>query len=375
MNIKQKFYTSIVDSSLSEEAIANVRKVDTEMLVHMNNLHDRVQEDLTKFQPVIVAQFTPGGGKFTLLQNKYNKESRTTIEPVSNLFEIAKSIAHAPLGIYGCFGPYTGNLMNQDWREPLEKYLNVLQASFDTFDNIGEGLEIDDTLKESLTTNLNKIPEKFDEACLHLTSKTVISHIKFILKKLLTSAIHFITNTALPLKKGESIANVFQEWCNEESADTNAPNNTLYKLIVQCQVIAATTQEYGISKLMEEWKNTFSNEEWSKLYVIVEAEWVTRKLNSIAQSILPHMTDKLLALNQKLLIVTNLSDVKSALHFLARIIEDRAAANLILTNQKGPRKHLSGQVDLLGPIMFNVVCGNMLEEKKEEINLVQKCPY
>lgn len=182
-----------------------------------------------------------------------------------------------------------------------------------------------------------------------------------------------ITSTALPLKTGESIADVFQKWCNKGSGATEYPNDTLYKLIVQCQVVAATTQEYGISTLMEDWKETFSAEEWSKLYVIVEAEWVTRKMNSIAQCILPQMANKLKALNQNLLIVTNLSDIESALHFLARILEDRAAAALILTDQNGPREHLSGQVDLLGPVMHDVVCSNM--QTKDESSPASKCPY
>jgi hypothetical protein len=75
----------------------------------MNELQAKTQRDLTHFGPVIVAEFTPGGGKFTLLCNEYGKESRKTVEPVANLFAIAKSIAHTPLGIYGCFGAYSAN--------------------------------------------------------------------------------------------------------------------------------------------------------------------------------------------------------------------------------------------------------------------------
>ena len=93
-------HIAVVDSSLSQKAIDNVIKVDSKMLVHMNNLQEKVQLDLTKFQPVIVAQFTPGGGKFTLLRNEYGKEARYTVEPVSNLFYLSKAIAHAPLGIF-----------------------------------------------------------------------------------------------------------------------------------------------------------------------------------------------------------------------------------------------------------------------------------
>lgn len=370
-NFNWESHISIVDSSLSQMAIANIEKVDTEMLAHMDILQDNVQKDLTKFQPVIVCQFTPAGGKFTLLRNKYNSESRTVAEPVSKLFEIAKSIAHAPLGIYGCFGSYSTNLENQDWRIPLGNYLKVLETAYNTFDNIGEGFEINDELKKRLVIDLNKIPKKFDGANPHLTSKTVISHIKYVLKQLLASSIDFIINTAMPLKVGESIAEVFQKWCNQTNGDISNPNNTLYKLIVQCQVIAATAQQYGISTLIQDWKATFTEEHWSKLYVIVEAEWVTRKMNSIAQCILPYMKDKDQALDQNLLIVTNLSDVDSALHFLARIIEDRAAADLILTNQKEPREHLSGQVDLLGPVMHDVVCTNTQVKNEKSLS---KCP-
>ena len=365
-------HISIVDSSLSEQAVQNVEKVDTEMLVHMNHLQDLVQNDLTKFQPVIVAQFTPGGGKFTLLRNEYHNESRKTVEPVSNLFAMAKSIAHAPLGIYGCFGPYATTPLNQDWRIAVKSYENVLTTALDTFDNIKRGFQIDEELKTRLVKDLNEVTGNFDGASPDVTEDNVVEHIHLILKKLLVEAIDFIKNKALALPINEAPTRVFQEWCNQTSENIENPNDTVYKLIVQCQVIAACTQEYGISSLIKEWKATFKPSEWEKLYVIVEAEWVTRKMNSIAQCILPYMTDGLQALDQRLLIVTNISDIEGALHFLARIIQDRAAADLILTDQKQPRKHLSGQVDLLGPVMHDVIATNS-EIKAEKV--AAKCPY
>jgi hypothetical protein len=242
----------------------------------------------------------------------------------------------------------------------------------DTFDNIKTGFEIDEELKKRLVKDLNEVTGKFDGAAPGVTEENVIEHIHIVLKKLLAEAINFIKNTALALPKNEAPTRVFQQWCNQTSKDTENPDDTVYKLIVQCQVIAACAQQYGISSLMQEWKATFEPSEWEKLYVIVEAEWVTRKMNSIAQCILPYMTDGMDALDQRLLIVTNLSDVEKALHFLARIIQDRAAADLILTDQKQPRKHLSGQVDLLGPVMHDVIATNSEEEIEK---VVAKCPY
>lgn len=87
-----------------------------------------------------------------------------------------------------------------------------------------------------------------------------------------------------------------------------------------------------------------------------EGEWVTRESNSIAQCMLTEMADKQAALNQHLMIVTNLEGVTAALKFLARILEDRAAAAMILTEHTQDREHLSGQTDLLGPVMQRVLC-------------------
>lgn len=357
---KQNFdwnnHISIVDSSISELAIANIVKIDSEMLVHMNNLQECTQKDLTKFSPVIVAQFTPGGGKFTLLRSEYGNESRKTVEPVPSLFALAKSIAHAPLGIFGCFGPYSTTPLNQGWRKPLKSYLKVIEDALKTLPNVKLDTEIDNELKHRLVTDLNQVTGKFDDAPPHLTLQTVLPHINEVLRQLMSASIDFIKDQALPLAHDQSPAAVFQHWCNQTSNKPDNPDDTLYKLIVQCQVIAATTQQYGISILMKKWRGEFTEQEWNKLYVIVEGEWVTRKMNSIAQCILPEMADKQYALDENLLIVTNLSDIESALHFLARILEDRAAADMILTDHSDPREHLSGQVDLLGPVMRAVVC-------------------
>ncbi|MFK8010193.1 MAG: hypothetical protein AB8H03_27815 [Saprospiraceae bacterium] len=358
-------HISVVDSTLSRKAIDNVIKVDTEMLVHMDNLQDRLQADLTKFQPVIVAQFTPGGGKFTLLQNEFGKEARYTIEPVPTLFNLAKSIAHAPLGIYGCFGPYATNPKNQGWRVPLKNYRDVLVKALSTMDNISKkDFQIDAQLTKKLVYDLNNITGKFDGSSPNLNKKTLLPHIIKVMKDLLESSIDFINNTALKLRKNQSPAKVFQKWCNVSSNTPKNPDDTLYKLIVQSQVMAASAQQYGISTLMKRWKKSFSAKVWKELYVIVQGEWVTRKKNSIAQCILPHMADKQAALDEHLLIVTNLTGVDPALHFLARILEDRAGAAMILTDHSQPREHLSGQVDLLGPVMQDVVCPHMSKANK-----------
>jgi len=372
-NYNWKNQEAIVDSSLSQKAIENIEKVDTEMLRHMDNLQDLVQRDLYKHQPVIVAQFTPGGGKYTLLRNEYGNESRVTVEPVPKLFALAKSIAHAPLGIYACFEPYSTDPKNHGWRKALKSYCKVLKVALRTFDNVKEGFQIDEALKSQLVQTLNGISGDFEKGDPCVKEATVVAYIHNVLKQLLASAINFIDIDALTLTSSESPMKIFQEWCNATSGQEDNAHDTVYKLIVQCQIISATTQQYGISRLMKKWKASFDSREWKKLYVIVEAEWVTRKLNSIAQCILPEMADKELALDQHLLIVTNLSGVEPALHFLARILEDRAAADLILTDHSEPRDNLSGQTDLLGPVMRQVVCSSV-QVNAQQSSLKNGCP-
>ena len=293
MNTNHEFkwedHIQTVDSSLAATAIENVYKVDEQMLFHMNNLQADVQRDVTIFHPVIVAEFTPGGGKFTLLQHDHGKESRLTVEPVPNLFAIAKSIAHAPLGIFGCFGPYATNPKNQGWRKPLSCYRQVLADALETFDEIKDGFEVDECLKMRLVNTLTTVTEKFDGASLNLYEGNVIDHIQNVLKRLLKSSLDFIDDKALPLPNDESPAKVFQEWCNQKNDDVRNPDDTLYKLIVQSQVMSATSQSYGIMNLMGKWRDMVGPGRWKELYVIVEAEWVTREKNSIAQCILPEM--------------------------------------------------------------------------------------
>ncbi|QDO84076.1 hypothetical protein FM037_13585 [Shewanella psychropiezotolerans] len=349
---------SVVDASLNAQAIANIVKIDSEMLVNMNELQVLTQRDLTQFGPVIVAQFTPGGGKFTLVHCEYGKPSRITVEPVANLFAIAKSIAHTPLGIYGCFGAYSTNPLNQGWRSPLTDYRNVIENGLMSLPDIEvkDGYQIDESLAALLVSRLNQVTGQFDGAAPVLNHDNVLSHIQQVFHTLLSASIDFIDTQALTLERNQSPARVFQQWCAQTSDDDNAPDDTVYKLITQCQVIAATAQAYGITSMMKTWRKALTAEQWQKLYAVVEGEWVTRESNSIAQCMLPEMAEKQAALNQHLMIVTNLEGVSAALKFLARILEDRAAAAMILTEHTQDREHLSGQTDLLGPVMQRVLC-------------------
>lgn len=348
-------HIDIVDSSPSQKAIDNIFMVDQQMLVHMDNLQEAVQQGFPKLQPIIVAEFTLGGGRFTLLRQDNGIETRQVVEPVPDLFALAKSVAHAPLGIFGCFGAYATAPKNQSWRAPMNDYLVVLKNALTTINDIGEGYGMTAALRKILVDDLNRVTGEFDSSSPKVTEKTVDGHIVNVLKKLLQSAISFIETEALTLDQETSPTDVFQAWCNQSSDTPSNPDDTAYKLIVQCQVMAASAQSYGIIGLMRKWRKTFAPEVWRKLYVIVEAEWVTRKMNSIAQCILPEMAEGKAALDEHLLIVTNLSGVDPALHFLARILEDRSAASMILTDHVGPRSHLSGQTDLLGPVMEKVI--------------------
>jgi hypothetical protein len=354
-NYDWRDHIDIVDSSASQQAIDNIFMVDQQMLFHMDNLQDKVQQGFPQIQPIIVAEFTPGGGKFTLLRQEDDKEVRHVVEPVPNLFALAKSVAHAPLGIFGCFGAYATDPQNQGWRAPMKDYLVVLENALTTINDIGDGYGITHALRKRLVKELNHVTQKFDGSSPQVTEETVDEHIINVLKKMLRSAISFVQTEALPLDQNSVPTDAFQKWCNQTSDNRCSPDDTVYKLIVQCQVVAATTQSYGIMSMMRDWRKTFAPEVWRKLYVIVQAEWVTRKMNSIAQCMLPEMADGQAALDEHLLIVSNLSGIDPALHFLARILEDRAGASMILTDHVSPRTHLSGQVDLLGPVMKDVI--------------------
>ncbi len=342
---------ALADSSLSQSAIENIETIDTQMIFHMSNLQDRVQQDLIKTQPVIVVEFTPGGGKFTLLRNEHGNETRLTVEPVPTLFALSKSIAHASLGIYGCLGPYSADLGYQGWRERLAGYGKVMEQALKSVGDIKDGkdgFEIDEELKTRLVEDLNTLTGKFGGSDTRLTEETVVPHIVDVFQQILNSNIDFIEDETDKCNNDKSLAQSFREW-NE--------GDTLYNWIVQCEVIAVTAQQYGISTLIKRWRDDVENRtaDWDKLYVIVEAEWATTELNSIAQCIRPYMTGPEGDGEEHLLIVTDLADVESGLSFLAKVLRDRAAAVMILTKHRCPVIDLSGPVDLLGPLMKDVV--------------------
>lgn len=325
-----------------------VENVNTQMLARMEELRIDVKKTLSK-SPVIVAEFSHGGGKFTLLRDGL---LNLTEEPVPPLFALAKTAAHAPLGMYACIGAYIEPFgQGEGWRVPLEAYKSVLQnASFavPSIDAHDFGLDHDD-LNQCLADELNTLPVEFSGTNLTLEKSDVPGHVKGLLQDFLAWA---VTGCEQLLAGGSNnLSKTFDEWCNDSK------ENYVYESIVQCEVISVVTQRYGIFDLIGKWK-TLCKESWKDLYVVVGAQWPTREQNSIAQCILPLMEDKEKALNEKLLVLTGLSGVDAALDLLTVMLADRAAADLILDNQHDglPKAWLSGQIDLLGPVMGKVTC-------------------
>jgi len=331
----------------TQVAIAKIERVDTEMLSHMNKLQGRFQRNLTTGVPVIVAEFTPGGGRFTFLHRGADgKGSRSTVEPVPKLYALSKSVAHAPLGIFACIAPFCSGEKkpNPDWKGAVEDYNGVLKDALQALKKADNNLPCSGTQPEE-----EELCKKVSANLASLDTPTEDTNITAVMVDLLQSSIDFVDKELCPKQfaRGRDIADVFSKWCK---------GTTLATRILQCQVIAATVQQYGISTQITAWKEEIGKA-WEDLYVIVEAEYVTREENSIAQCIQPIMDDPDNAPNQRLLVVTNLSGVDPALHFLSRILEDRAAADLILgrKDQEGDREHLRGMVDLLGPTMKKVI--------------------
>ncbi|WP_236052533.1 hypothetical protein [Streptomyces musisoli] len=103
--------TPTTSSAAQKEARDAIRRVNADM----RGNYAALKADLSKrLSPMIVVTNTATGGQFTLLYNG----TTDTVQPVPEYFELAKSIAHVPLGIYSVLAQYLGdqvpNVPNRD---------------------------------------------------------------------------------------------------------------------------------------------------------------------------------------------------------------------------------------------------------------------
>lgn len=268
-------------------------QVDSEMRRNYADLKAELIDHLT---PVIVVNNDPKGGEYTLIY----KGKIETLQPVSEIFEMAKSIAHVPLGIFSIIAPYLKGSDTDAWIAKLEEFSNTLR-----------------TARAELKSS--EIPEELERSC----------------ARILDSGIRFIEKS---VDMGYVSIRSFEMF-----------SGSVYDCIRTNMWYASEAQITGVSKTMKRWRKKVGDQHWQDLYVVVLSIWTTSVLNQNSIIVREFMDSRA--------VDTHLIDIPTAetpddylyvaLDNLARIVQDNVAAEMVFPTDQEIADALKGTEDLL----------------------------
>ncbi|GAA2992847.1 hypothetical protein GCM10020229_01670 [Kitasatospora albolonga] len=264
----------------------------------MRSAYATLKADLTPhLGPVIVVENDSRGGRYTLI----HRGERESLHPVAEEFELAKSIAHVPLGVFSVLAPYlSGPTGAAGWAGPLREFAGTLG-----------------TARRLLEAA--RLPQELEASS----------------RRILDAAVEFAeTSTA----RGGFTVESFTEFTGSVYADirTNMAH-------------AARAQIAGVGRLMRRWRQRVGEREWPDLYVVVLSIWTTAVLNQNS-IVIRRFLDPARADDHLLDITTAqlpADPVATALDNLARIVQDNVAAELVFPVDQEVADALKGQEDLL----------------------------
>lgn len=301
------------------EARAAVYAVDTETQRH----YDALRAGLAaRLGPVIVVQNDSRGGLFTLV----HQGRREQVHPVPAEFELAKSVAHAPLGIYSIVAPYFS-------RHISEGLPNA--ARFDPHDVemvASEGPE-----EKSWIAPLREFGTTLATARSHLKEARMPRELTASSAHILDAALAFVDASVRQSSFGMKS---FEEFTG---GLTDAIGVNL--------AYASRAQIDGVGRLMRRWRDRVGARDWPGLYVVVLSIWTTSAPNQNSLVIKgyldpAHADSHLIDLPTAQLPA---DPVAVALDNLARIVQDNVAAELVFPTDRKLADALKGPEDLLAP--------------------------
>lgn len=259
-------------------------------------------ELINQLSPVIVVNNDAKGGEYTLIFNGEKEK----IHPIPVVFELAKSIAHIPLGIYSIIAPYLRGSDTSEWKSGLSEFSNSLQAANHRLRDVC-------------------LPNGLELSC----------------RKIIEAGIQYI-NTSI--NSGKLSIQTFRNF--SASISESIHNNMWF---------AANAQISGVRQLLTRWQNKIGCKEWENLYVVVLSMWTTSVMNQNSIIIREFMDAKR--------VDTHLIDIPTAqtpedylyvaLDNLARIVQDNVAAEMIFPADQNLADALKGTQDLLSDMILD----------------------
>lgn len=324
-----------VESDPVKRARERLFDVDAAMRRNYDALKAKVSANLN---PVIIVQPDLRGGNYTLILDG----KRTTVYPVSPLFQMVKSIAHFPLGIYTILAPYLKDTTAKDWQADLANFKKTAKTALENLHEAG-------------------LPAEAEKAS----------------RKILSKGIRFIDES---IRRSDFTIEDFKKF-----------SASLHKSILVNMSFAAAALVSGIKALLDHWCEEMGEENWKNLYTVILAIWTTETQNQHYEILRRLMYRKKV---EKHLIVISVGEqeqdmVAVALDNLGRIVQDNVAAGLILPTDDELAETLAGEKDLLADAVDAIFDGEkdlladavnaIFDGKKDLLTLADKvinsCPH
>ncbi|MER6362414.1 hypothetical protein [Kitasatospora sp. NPDC001527] len=253
----------------------------------------------THLTPVIVVQNDSRGGRYTLVDGG----ERESLHPVDEVFELAKSVAHVPLGTFTILAPYLKGPEGREWVRPLQDFAATLTVARRQLDGAG------------------------------LPPGPAASS-----RRILDAALRFVATAVERPMSGAELTRAFTGFTGGVYGDIRATMDH-----------AAKAQTAGVETVMRRWRRRVGEQRWKGLYAVVLSLWTTSVLNQNSVIIRRFMDPAAVATHLIDLPTaeTPADPVLTALDNLARIVQDNVAAELVFPVDQEIADALKGQEDLL----------------------------
>ncbi|MEU9519767.1 hypothetical protein [Streptomyces sp. NPDC048224] len=316
--------TTATDQKAARDAI---RAVNARMRANYATLKSELT---TQLSPVVVVSNNAVGGRFTLINGGKQVE---TVDPVPEYFELAKSIAHVPLGLFSILASYLSdqvpNIPNADRIDPHDLAMVVTRTPGD----------------KGWITPLNAFRTTLQTAYIKLGTANLPLDLENSCDRILSEAVKFIDASV----KAQAF----------DMVSFNRFAATVYPSIRVNMTFAATAQITGIEGLMKRWRTLIGETAWSDLYVTVLSIWTTAELNQA--SIIIRRTMNQAKVDTHLIdlptVETPSDPIAVALDNLARIVQDNVAAEMVFNTDLKVADALKGKEDLLSDEILQQIGG------------------
>ncbi|SHN16413.1 hypothetical protein [Actinacidiphila paucisporea] len=300
--------------------------IDTETQRHYDALRAEVAKRLS---PVIVVQNDERGGLYTLV----HRGRRESVHPVPEVFELAKSVAHAPLGIYSIIAPH---LSRRVPRLPGSARLD--QHDVDMVASEGPATK-------SWTAPLRTFGATLATARQRLGAADTPPELAASSARILDAALSFVDTS---VRRGAADMASFEGFTSQVS-----------DAIAVTLTYAARAQISGVEALMTRWRSQVGPADWPGLYVVVLSLWTTSAPNQNSLVVKPFLTPG--TADSHLIDLPTAGPptdpVAVALDNLARIVQDNVAAEMVFPTTRPLADALKGREDLLAPaIRHQLAC-------------------